>query len=130
MSGRTAPPSTSAHQTLDPDILGLQEFEPVHWATYQQELSGHGHAIANEHGPGTAILWKEERFELLDHGFLTLPRSDVPHLADLEDGILLETTWAKLRCRQSGVELVYLNTHLNDASEEAHGRGTEQIFSS
>jgi endonuclease/exonuclease/phosphatase family metal-dependent hydrolase len=107
----------------DPDILGLQEFEPVHGATYQQEMEGYGHAIANHQGPGTAILWKEQRFELLHHGFLTLPRGDVPHLADLEDEILLETTWVKLRCRQSGVELIYLNTHLNDASEEARRLG-------
>lgn len=110
----------------DPDILGLQEFEPVHWATYQQELSGYAHAIANEHGPGTAILWKEQRFELLGHGFLTLPRSDFPHLADLEDDILMETTWVKLRCRQSAVEFLYLNTHLNDVSEEARRLGTQR----
>ncbi len=110
----------------DPDVIGLQEFEPVHWAAYQQELGGYQHAIANEQDPGTAILWKSQRFDLLAHGFLSLPRSDLPHLADLEDEILLETTWVKLRCRQSGSEFIYLNTHLNDVSEEARQVGTQR----
>ena len=49
-----------------------------------------------------------------------------PHLADLEDEILLETTWVKLRCRQAGSEFIYLNTHLNDVSEEARQVGTQR----
>ena len=100
----------------NPDLIGLQEFEPEHWATYQQELSGYDHVIENENGEGTAILWRAERFELLDQGFIDLPASDLPHLTDLEDDNLLSTTWVKLRCRKSGIAFVYLNTHLNDAS--------------
>ncbi len=110
----------------DPDLIGFQEFEPEHWATYQQELSGYDHVIANPTGEGTAILWKAARFELLDEGFLWLPASDLPHLTDLEDDMLLSTTWVKLRCRESGVEFVYLNTHLNDASEGARQAGNER----
>ena len=110
----------------DPDLIGFQEFEPEHWATYQQELSGYDHVIANPTGEGTAILWKAARFELLDEGFLWLPASDLPHLTDLEDDMLLSTTWVKLRCLESGVEFVYLNTHLNDASEGARQAGNER----
>ena len=29
----------------DADIIGLQEFEPIHWATYQQELDGYQSAM-------------------------------------------------------------------------------------
>lgn len=110
----------------DPDLIGFQEFEPEHWATYQQELPGYDHAIANPTGEGTAILWKAGRFELLDEGFLWLPASDLAHLTDLEDDILLSTTWVKLRCQESGVEFVYLNTHLNDASTGARLAGNER----
>lgn len=110
----------------DPDIIGFQEFEPVHWATYRQELGGCEDAIANENGEGTAILWKQERFELLAHGFLWLPSGDVPHLTDLEDDMLMSTTWVKLRCRQSALEFVYLTTHLNDVSEGARQVGNER----
>ena len=31
----------------DADVIGFQEFEPVHWATYQQELGGYEHVIAD-----------------------------------------------------------------------------------
>jgi endonuclease/exonuclease/phosphatase family metal-dependent hydrolase len=109
-----------------PDVIGFQEFEPVHWATYQQELSGYDHAIANESGEGTAILWIAERFALLDHGFLWLPASDLPHLTDLEDDMLMSTTWVKLRCRESGVAFVVMSTHLNDVSEGARQAGNER----
>lgn len=110
----------------NPDLIGFQEFEPVHWATYQQELSGYDHVIANESGEGTAILWKAERFELLDQGFIHLPASELPHLTGLEDDNLMSTTWVKLRCRESGVGFVYFNTHLNDASEGARVAGHER----
>ena len=110
----------------DPDLIGFQEFEPEHWTTYQQELGGYDHAIANPTGEGTAILWKTARFELLDHGLIWLPASELPHLTDLEDDMLMSTTWVKLRCRQSGVEFAYLNTHLNDASEGARQAGNER----
>lgn len=106
-----------------PDIIGFQEFEPVHWATYQQELDGYTAVIANTSGEGTAILWKTDRFEQVDQGFLWLPASDLPHLTDLEDNMLMSTTWVKLRCRESGVAFIYLSTHLNDASEGARQAG-------
>ena len=109
-----------------PDLIGFQEFEPVHWATYQQELSGYDHVIENENGEGTAILWKADRFERLDHGFIQLPASDLPLLTDLEDDNLMNTTWVKLRCRKSGLEFVYLNTHLNDASAGARLVGNQR----
>ena len=72
---------------------------------------------------------KRQRFELLDHGSIIASSgcrpARLPHLTDLEDDILMSTTWVKLRCRQSGVEFAYLNTHLNDASEGARLAGNE-----
>lgn len=116
-------------QTLkryNPDVIGLQEFELIHWATYQQELGGYEAVIANPNGEGTAILWKTERFDVLAHGFLSLPASDLPHLTDLEDDNLMSTTWTKLRCRESGLDFVYFSTHLNDVSEGARQAGNER----
>lgn len=110
----------------NPDVIGFQEFESEHWTTYQQELTGYDHILPTAHGEGTAIFWKAERFDLLDRGFIGLPASDLPHLTDLEDDALLSTTWVKLRCQQSGIEFVYLNTHLNDASEGARWAGHER----
>lgn len=110
----------------EPDLIGFQEFEPEHWATYQQELSDYHQLLPTESGEGTAIFWKAERFAMLDHGFVGLLASELPHLTDLEDDMLLSTTWVKLRCRESGIEFIYLNTHLNDASEGARLVGNER----
>jgi endonuclease/exonuclease/phosphatase family metal-dependent hydrolase len=107
----------------DPDIIGFQEFEPVHWDTYRESLDGYGHYVGNEGGEGTAIFWRSERFDLLEKGYLTLRRASLPHLAHLDDDILMSTVWTKLRCRESGLEFVHLNTHLNDENEDARQAG-------
>lgn len=110
----------------NPDVIGLQEFEPIHWDTYQQDLGDYTGVIANPSGESTAILWKAARFDLLAHGFLALPATDLPHLIDLEDYNLMSTTWVKLRCRESAAEFVSMSTHLNDASEGARLVGNER----
>ncbi|MEZ4860990.1 MAG: endonuclease/exonuclease/phosphatase family protein [Caldilineaceae bacterium] len=110
----------------EPDLIGFQEFEPEHWATYQHEFTDYQTILPTEYGEGTAIFWKAERFALLDHGFVGLLAQELPHLTDLEDDALLSTTWVKLRCQQSGLAFIYLNTHLNDASEGANWAGHER----
>jgi endonuclease/exonuclease/phosphatase family metal-dependent hydrolase len=108
------------------DVIGLQEFEPIHWATYQQDLPEYEALISNANGEGTAILWQRERFELLAHDLLSLPASELSHLTDLEDDNLMNTTCAKLRCRETGCEFIYLSTHLNDVSEGARQEGNRR----
>jgi endonuclease/exonuclease/phosphatase family metal-dependent hydrolase len=107
----------------DPDLIGFQEFEPVHRATYQETLPEYAYYISNESGEGTAIFWKTARFERIEAGDLWLPRTMLPPTLALEDEILMNSTWVKLRCRQNGQEFIHLNTHLNDASEEARQAG-------
>jgi endonuclease/exonuclease/phosphatase family metal-dependent hydrolase len=109
----------------DPDLIGFQEFEPVHRATYRETLPDYAHAIGNEAGEGTTIFWKAARFELVDSGVLSLPRTALPHVVDTEDEFLLSTNWVKLRCRESGSELIHVNTHLNDESEAARQAGAD-----
>lgn len=109
-----------------PDVIGLQEFEPIHWVTYQQALPEYEALLSNPNGAGTAILWQRERFELLVYKSLSLPASEMPHLTDLEDDNLMDTTCAKLRCRETGLEFIYLSTHLNDVSEGARQEGNQR----
>jgi endonuclease/exonuclease/phosphatase family metal-dependent hydrolase len=107
----------------DPDLIGFQEFEPVHQATYQEMLPEYAYYISNESGEGTAVFWKAARFELIQAGDLWLPRTALPPTLEVEDDMLMNTSWVKLRCRQSGQEFILLNTHLNDESEEARQAG-------
>ncbi len=109
----------------DPDLIGFQEFQPIHRATYEKHLSGYDHFLDGKRGEGTANFWKTSRFECFAAGSLLLPRSALSPEPELEDAVLMATTWVKLRCRQSGLEFIHLNTHLNDESEAARQLGTE-----
>lgn len=59
-------------QRYDPDLIGFQEFEPIHRTTYAENLTGYEQYISNETGEGTAIYWRSERFEAVDAGHLWL----------------------------------------------------------
>jgi endonuclease/exonuclease/phosphatase family metal-dependent hydrolase len=109
----------------DPDIIGFQEFEPIHRATYTEAIPEYEQSISNENGEGTTLFWKSARFEAVDAGHLWLPRTALPDLRETEDNMLMSTTWARLREKQSGVEVLLLNTHLNDESETARQEGTK-----
>jgi endonuclease/exonuclease/phosphatase family metal-dependent hydrolase len=113
-------------QRYDPDLIGFQEFEPIHRATYNETLTNYEQYVSNERGEGTAIFWKSDRFEAVDAGHIWLPKSDLPGLTETEDNMLMNTTWAKLRSKQSGADLLFLNTHLNDESETARQEGTKR----
>ena len=92
-----------------PDLIGFQEFDAGHWATYQAQLGEYAAHRTNAQGDnlGNAIFWKPERFDLVRSGVLAL--CPTPEPAD--------AAWVHLRCRWSGVELLHLNTQLNDESE-------------
>lgn len=108
-----------------PDLIAFQEFEPEHSVTYREALTEYEQFVTNPTGEGTAILWRPDRFDVLEQGLRWLPREEVAHLTDLEDNILMSTSWVKLRQRNSGQIFILLNTHLNDVSEGARQIGTE-----
>jgi endonuclease/exonuclease/phosphatase family metal-dependent hydrolase len=103
-----------------PDLIGFQEFDAGHWATYESELSEyaafHTHPLGGH--LGNAIFWKADRFDRLRSG--VLPLCPDPEPAD--------AAWVHLRCRQGRQELLLLNTQLNDESEPARVDSTRLIL--
>lgn len=65
----------------------------------------------------TSIFWKTSRFELLDSGEFWL--SETPDEPSGGWGVPypMGVTWIKVRCVESEVPLVVLNTHLEDGAE-------------
>src|SRR5829696_1931438 len=104
----------------NPDLIGFQEFDPGHLATYQSQLEGyatyHSHPLSGL--LSNAIFWKPDRFDLLRSG--VLPLSLLPEPAD--------AAWVHLRCLRSGHELLLLNTQLNDESEPARVESTRLLL--
>jgi endonuclease/exonuclease/phosphatase family metal-dependent hydrolase len=102
-----------------PDLIGFQELDNGHWAVYETQLAEYAFQQAPAGGRlSNAIGWKPERFDLVGSG--VLPLCPTPEPAD--------AAWVRLRCCQSGHELLCLNTQLNDESEPARVESVRLIL--
>ncbi len=117
-----------------PDVFGLQEALPHQLADLSAALSGYGHvgvgredgANAGEHTP---VFYDKERFTLLDSGTFWL--SQYPDSAGFIgwDGACPRiATWAKLNDKATGMDLLFVNTHLDHVGQEAQINGTTLIM--
>lgn len=117
-----------------PDLMGLQEAQSGNLDTYAQELTDY----ACEPGPLSIrqtetyerlpIYWLAERFECRANGGFYL--SETPDVWSLGWGanLVRAVNWVKLRCRQTGLEFIYLNTHLDHESERARVNSARLIL--
>jgi endonuclease/exonuclease/phosphatase family metal-dependent hydrolase len=110
-----------------PDVIGFQEFDHGHWQTYQTELADYAQYGADE-ATGTPIFWKADRFEKIDTEHFWLGDDPLVKIAAWGAEDPLSATWARLKCSHTGRELLVLNTHLDDGSEEARIRSTALIL--
>jgi endonuclease/exonuclease/phosphatase family metal-dependent hydrolase len=115
-----------------PDLIGFQEIQAANLATYIAELDGYEHVRGHNYGDvepteWTSIFWKEACFALIASGQFWLSRTpDVPSV-DWNVEYPMGATWVRLRCRESGAELLHLNTHLDDESELSRVEGSKLI---
>lgn len=68
-----APRLYEAVAPYDADVIGLQEFQPK-WEKYIKEFFGDKYTMLNKYRDSqelesTPILWKKDKFELIDTGF-------------------------------------------------------------
>ncbi len=110
-----APRLKASIEKYNPDIIGLQEATPV-WMPYLEEYFGNEYTIFNKYRKhdnfeGTPILWKTEKFTLIDKGYFWL--SDTPWLPTLSFGDTLNRIclWVRLRETATNKEFYYFNTH-------------------
>lgn len=107
----------------DPDLVGLQEI--VYAEEVQQILDATpGYtAVFYDEGelpyPDATVLFRDELFELVDHGFYWLsPTPDQARSTGFADGFQLArlVVWTVLRRRDDGAELFFANTHFDNNS--------------
>lgn len=118
----------------DADIVGTQEVLHNQLDDLKSRLSaysmvGVGREDGKEQGEYAALWYKPERFDLVDSGNFWL--SQTPEVAGSMgwDGACVRiATWAKLRDRRSGRELLALNTHLDHVGIEARREGVTLIL--
>ena len=118
-----------------PDVLGVQEATPIWMSILQVMLPAYacvgvardnGKTVARQ-GESCPIFYLKEKYELLDHGDFWL--SDTPGQPSYGPGAGCRRvcTWALLQNKENDAIFAHVNTHLDNASEQARVKGAEQI---
>lgn len=107
-----------------PDLIGVQELDASHRATYETQLDGYDAITVDERDADVAaIIWRKDRFEALGHGTFFFGSDPTARVPDWGAEDPLDATWVHLRCREDGQELLHLNTHFDDESERSRPSG-------
>jgi endonuclease/exonuclease/phosphatase family metal-dependent hydrolase len=109
----------------DPDILGVQE--AIHHQLMdliknlpQYDFVGVGRDDGKTKGEFSAILYKKERFDVLQQGTFWLSETpDVPGSKSWDAAITRVASWAKLKDKRTNEEFLSINTHFDHIGKEA-----------
>jgi endonuclease/exonuclease/phosphatase family metal-dependent hydrolase len=115
---------------FDPDLLGTQETLGFQRDYLAEQLDGYqaigvGRDDGKDEGEMTAVLYRTERFELLDHGHFWLSETpDVPGSKNWDAALTRMVTWLKLQDRKSSDQppLYFFNTHFDHIGREARAQ--------
>ena len=113
-----------------PDLIGTQEGLLSQLVDLERELEGYRWVgqgrEGGSHGEFMAIFYAAERLELLEYDHYWL--SDTPDVVGSKtwgNGVVRMTTWARFRERESGEQLILVNTHFDHQVEEARVKSAE-----
>lgn len=107
----------------DPDVIGLEEVTPA-WMThlnadYQDRYSIIQYYRAAENREGLAILYKKEKYELVEEGFFWLSDTPDQESKGWDGDYYRICVWAKLKDKALGKTFVYYAVHL-DGTDTCH----------
>ncbi len=114
-------------RAFGPDLLGTQETLGFQKDFLVEQLAGYravgvGRDDGGPKGEMTAVLFREERFELLDHGHFWLSETpEIPGSKSWDTSLTRMATWLKLRDRQGPADRVawFFNTHYDHKGAQA-----------
>ena len=122
----------------DPDSLGLQEATADQKSFIMKELPKHI-MIDGSTKPGTVndesesgfnpILFRADRFELLDYGTIWLNEDQEQGCKGWDAEYARTANWVKLRFRKSGQIIFFFNTHLDNTGAKSRQKSSELIVS-
>ncbi len=107
------------------DLVGVQEALKGMLDDLQAALPafgwfGVGRADGQQAGEYSAILYRKDRFEVLDHGTFWLSETpDVPGSKGWDAAIERIATWGRLRDRTTGRVFFHVNTHFDHVGVQA-----------
>lgn len=116
------------------DVVGLQEaFRPMlddiaaRVPGYSEVGVGREDGVSR--GEHAAILFRTERFDVLDSGTFWLSDTpEVPGSATWKNVVTRICTWAKLEDKNTKKQFIFCNTHLDHESQESREKGVALIL--
>ena len=120
-------------RSLDPDLIGTQEgiqLQHDDLAKGMPEYVRIGQAReGGEKGEYSAILYKKDRFTVLEHGdFWLSDTPEVPGSFTWGNKLPRMVTWAKLRDNKANKEFVWFNTHFDHQSQPAREKSAQMLL--
>jgi endonuclease/exonuclease/phosphatase family metal-dependent hydrolase len=102
-----------------PDLIGFQEFCPLHRETYKERFPEYEKWAANDLGgiDNNAIFFKTEKFELLERGNFSLTRTPDTLAPDWGLDYALTVHWMLLRERETRQALLFMNAQYEDGGD-------------
>ncbi len=112
-----------AIKKYNPDVLGLQDAQTVHKTDIMKELPEY-QLVDRSGKPGKVdevleynenpIIFRANRFELLDYGFFWLNEDQTINARGWDASGVRTVNWVKLRCKKSGQIFFYFNTRFDN----------------
>jgi endonuclease/exonuclease/phosphatase family metal-dependent hydrolase len=117
----------------DPDILGVQE--AIHHQLMdlvknlpQYDYVGVGRDDGKTKGEYSAILYKKEKFTVLQQGTFWLSETpEVPGSKSWDAAITRVASWAKLRDKKTKKDFLSINTHFDHIGKEARRNSADLL---
>ncbi|MBQ2953310.1 MAG: endonuclease/exonuclease/phosphatase family protein [Clostridia bacterium] len=100
------------YATLQPDVIGLQECSALMADELMQRFPAYGLPYALLWGHDTPILFRKDRFDLVDSAFLLYPEEFPGHEGSFNNWRTKSYLTAVLRCKADGKHLIVATTHL------------------
>ncbi len=109
--------------TENPDLAGFQEVLPHLKNDFEKRLPGFVYGVPRDNGIDEGelnlIYVNESVFEVLEHDTFWLTNTPNIPSKHPSSGCLRIATWAKVKHRDTKETFYFVNTHLDNASEEA-----------
>ncbi len=117
----------------DPVLLGVQEALWVQMDYLDKALEGYkwigvGRDDGEKAGEFMAIFYKTEALELLDSGTFWISQTPEKPGKGWDAACNRTVTWGKFRCKATGKEFVYANTHLDHVGTIARKEGAKLVL--
>ncbi len=116
-----------------PHLIGFQELQSGNLETYRERLPGYGYVLGPEAGNRAphefnAIFFDPTRLEVLDSGGFWLSTTPERRSASWQTRSIRSANWANLRCPNTDLSFLHLNTHLDHVSRPAREEGSRLIL--